>query len=147
MPSYGFKKKSKSANENHSFFFFSKSQGRLVKLARNWCCVLSDGFIQCGYYVVCIVVVLLCQKLKIKFILIHLKSHIFFWLLSYSASQRWLCTVDKMVKKKKLLKDILFYYVGGGVVVYYSRYIFLLCYLYYFIVLNAKIKLLILGVL
>ena len=75
------------------------------------------------------------------------KSHIVFWLLSYSASQRWLCTVDKMVKKKKLLKDILFYYVGGGVVVYYSRYIFLLCYLYYFIMLNAKIKLLILGVL
>ena len=33
------------------------------------------------------------------------------------------------------------------VVVYCSRYIILLCYLYYFIVLNAKIKPLILSVL
>ena len=55
------------------------------------------------------------------------------------------CRLDG--KKKNLLKDILFYCVGGVVAVYYGRCIFLLCYLYYFIVLNAKIKLLMLGVL
>ena len=62
-------------------------------------------------------------------------------------SQRWLCTIAKKVKKIYIY--ILYYFIMLVVMVfvYCSRYIILLCYFYYFIVLNAKIKPLMLDVL
>ena len=68
-------------------------------------------------------------------------------LLALANSNENLCDIDLLTKWYELKRFGLFYCVDDGDVVYCSRYIILLYYLYYFIVLNAKIKLLMLGVL
>ena len=68
-------------------------------------------------------------------------------LLALANSNENLCAIDLLTKWYELKRFGLFYCVDDGDVVYCSRYIILLCYLYYFIVLNAKIKLVMLSVL
>ena len=68
-------------------------------------------------------------------------------LLALANSNENLCNIDLQTKWYELKCFGLCYCIDYGDIVYCSRYIILLCYLYYFIVLNAKIKLLMLGVL
>ena len=90
---------------------------------------------------------------KYKQMLLHKwRESQIFWLLSYCVqlSLHVHCSSDAK-KNNILLKNILFYCVGDVIIIYCSEYIILsvilLCCLYYFIVLNAKIKSLILCVL